>query len=201
MKTKTSTLLLTALAAAFQAASLAGAATDPDRSVDQQLFGGTPLEIRTVQACDLSVTAGWRGSFPDYKRDSDSERCVYNPPPGWVLLDYSIVRKSDNNGSYKVDVLAAGLDLMSVEEVRRAYDSMTHKQANFGQYGGQRKLEERANEHERMVLQYQTNKNTLIAKVKAKGHGDKFDRKRGWMKLRGQARILFLGTGGTEPQS
>jgi hypothetical protein len=180
------------LGAAGSPAEDAGETEEPSLAVetDELLFGCVPLQERWVNACDVGVTASWDGAKPKKK----AKECVYNPPPGWVLVEHKIARNSDNNGSYSINTLAKGLQLTTLEDLRANYHTLLESEGNWMAYGGKGRIEEREEAHERLLRQYQTNKNTLVVKVSAKAHGDLLNRKRGWMKLRVKANLLCLGS-------
>lgn len=158
---------------------------------DVALFGCIPTKEQWVNACDVGVTASWDGTRPGSKK----KQCTYNPPPGWVLVEHRISRKSENNGSYSINTLAKGLQLISKEDLRDSYESLLDSSGSWMEvYGGKMRIEERQKAHTRLLEQYSTNENTLIVKVAAKAHGLPIDRKRGWMKLKVKARLLCIGS-------
>ena len=176
----------------IQCASLSGEDSS-QAATETELFGCRPLEERVVTACSLGVTAEWRGSFPNYRQSEKSKTCTYNPPPGWVILETKVRDKKDNNGSYSVDTLAGGLNLISTEEIDSAYEELFEKEFKYAEIGVQRKMHDRQTKHKEMLIRHSTTHNTLIAKVEASTHGNEANRKRGWMKMKVDARIVCLG--------
>lgn len=156
-------------------------------SADDQLTIGSE-EI--VRACDhLSVIASWEGCNAPEK----TATCVYNPPPGWVLVDHSVTVWSSSNGWFEASTLAGGLDLLSVQNASSAYDAAISIAAGYNNKTAVANLTSQQKSHVSQLKIYQTNKNTLSATVHAKPHGWCFDRKRGWEEVSVDARIRYLG--------
>lgn len=158
-----------------------------------------PGREEEVVACDqLSTVASWEG--PRH----NSAICTYNPPTGWVIVDHRVIVNSSNNGSREVSTLAQGLKLISESDLRAAYDQLSKVAGEYAdpqtgqnaRYSGQ--ISDRFQQHLRELRQYQTNRNTIQAVVRAAAHGSYFDRKRGWENITVHARLRCLGKPGVD---
>lgn len=149
-----------------------------------------PGRKESVIACDnLSTTA-------NYNRTTTRD-CVYNPPAGWVIVDHKVNVISSNNGSRSVSVLAGGSKFASEFDIKYAFDSLDEILGEYTDSDGNNKykgkLEERRRGMLREIRRYSASHNTLHATVSASGHGNTFDRKRGWETINVVARLRCLG--------
>ena len=142
-----------------------------------------------VQACSVRAQASWNGCSPG----SDSQRCTYNPPPGWTISSHRIQVRSQSNGSHGVDTLAANLDFMSEEELQEAYRSAIDYAGNVNNDAAAARLNEQYAYHLRDLRHYRTTHNTLVARASARAHGSCWDRKRGWSDIVVFATLKSLG--------
>lgn len=150
-------------------------------------------ESRTV-IDRLRVVAGWHGGLIP-RPETKSEEAVYNPPPGWVVVSTNTTVQSSNNGSRSVSVIGGGLNLVTESELQSAYDSAIDVAIKYGKQDIKVALEEKRKEHLKQHSSFQSNLNTVRAKVTASGHGvPNHDQKRGWEEISVTAELLYIGT-------
>jgi hypothetical protein len=147
-------------------------------------------ETMTVTAISrLAANASWSG----FSAGKDSKSAIYNPPPGWVILQTQTEVHSSNNGSRSVSVIGEDLDLVQEELLEQVYKEAI---AASGKYKDKsiagnlkKELEERRNE----VRKWKSNKNTVSALVTCAAHGSALDRKRGWEEISVIATLIYIG--------
>jgi len=143
-----------------------------------------------VVACDnLSVTAQW---------DEDGEESwVYNPPPGWVIVDHAVDLLSENNGSQSVSTLAGGSSFPSerdIESARQALNSFVTEYTTESRWNKYKfDINIKIDGMRRASRRFSASHNTIEAIVRASGSGQFWDKRRGWMKMRVRARLRCLG--------
>lgn len=137
----------------------------------------------------LGVTASWNGTNPG----RESREAIYNPAPGWVVIEHKTIIHSNSNGNHSVDTLAEGLNMVTEEDIGHVYNSAIDMLAKYDAEGLAAKLKEEMSERVKEVRRYSTNKNTIKANVSAQAHGSMFDRKRGWIDLSVEARLRYIG--------
>ena len=67
----------------------------------------------------LRAQASWNGCSAGYDRQS----AVWNPPPGWVVIETDLEVHSRSNGTHAVSTLAEGLELVRSDHLEDQYDS------------------------------------------------------------------------------
>lgn len=146
-----------------------------------------------VVACaHLSVLATWEGC----RKPEKSNRCVYNPPPGWAIVEHQVEELSGNNGWSSVNTIAGGSEFISETDLVAAYDQAIELAVRSGKRDVEARIRQRYDQHLSDYRRYRATNNTLEAIVTAKPHGwCPFDKKRGWMSIRVKARLRYLGTG------
>lgn len=149
-------------------------------------------EKRVVAISRLSVTASWSG----LTAGSEESDAIYNPPPGWVVLEATTEIHDSNNGSREVSVVAGGLDLVTEEGIDQVYDNASNYAAQQDNDELKAKIEEKRGYHRQQLRRYKSNANTIIAQVRATAHGSFIDRKRGWEDISVHARLVYLGDSG-----
>lgn len=142
-----------------------------------------------VQACTVRAQASWNGCSPG----SDSQRCTYNPPPGWTISSHRVRVRSQSNGSHGVDTLAANLEFMSEEELQEAYRTAIDYAGNINNDAAAARLNQQYAYHLRDLRHYRTTHNTLVVRASARAHGSCWDRKRGWSDIVVFATLKSLG--------
>lgn len=152
--------------------------------------GTSPGVIQQVQGAHVSGQANWTGWC-----DSNSYRdtALYNPPPGWVVLDSRLVVTNNNNGSATMSVVAAGLNFASEKVINEAYRAEMKAAAS----DGKRKLSARLNEarkrHLQELISVKTNRNTVSVSGSASSHGSCVDRKGGSIDAYALMTIKYIG--------
>jgi hypothetical protein len=175
------------------AAPVAGcAATLEDETVssgtsDSALSSGEEQVIEAVS--HLRTQASWSGC----NDRETSEQSVFNPAPGWVIVENHVVVHSSNNGSRSVSTLAGGLNFVSEIDAQRVYDEAIKLAAEKGDTKVKADLEYKSSEHLQELRKFQTTHNTIVARVSAKAHGSCADRKRVWEEISVFARVRYLG--------
>ena len=102
------------------------------------------FELQEITAIShLRVTASWSGT----SARSESQNAVYNPPPGWVIIETETIKHSSNNGSRSVSTLAGGLNLVSKEILDSVYDSAIDFAYKQGDTNIEAKLKEKQEQH------------------------------------------------------
>ncbi len=150
-----------------------------------------------VTACDkLRVIAPWVGVSAPTRQ----ETCVYNPPPGWVILEHKVTVHSSNNGSRSVQTLAGGSRLLTESALKQAYDAVIDLAMSADNHDAASKLREQYAQHSYERNLYEASDNTLVAKVSAKPHGWFLDRKRGWEEISVRVRLRYVGAPGWQEQ-
>ena len=142
----------------------------------------------------LRVIANWSG----LSARSESATAVYNPPPGFVVIDAQTIVHSSNNGGREVSVLAGGLNLIVETELDEVYDSAIAFAGSLNDDQLKGRLEEKKKRHVDELRRYQSSHNTVVAVVRASAHGNAFDRKRGWEEISVKAELINLGAPGKQ---
>lgn len=142
----------------------------------------------------LRAQASWDGTTPG----SDRVTAIYNPPPGWVIVESRTITHSSSNGGGSVSVLAGGLNLVIETEIGEAYQMAIDAAASQNDAAVMARLEEKRSQHLLELRRWRTNMNTLQAEAHARAHGSTIDRKRGWHEITVDARILRIGSSALE---
>jgi hypothetical protein len=147
-----------------------------------------PLGERTrVLACThLEVTAQW---------DEDIEGdCLYNPPPGYAIIDAETDEYSANNGSSSVSVIA-GDSTFATEgtyENARSFALSIAAQKGQDKYNGT--IDQAITNYSSSARSFNSSHNAVYARVSASGSGEFFDRRRGWEKINVYANLMCVGS-------
>jgi hypothetical protein len=145
-----------------------------------------PRHEEWVIACsNLSTTAQWN-------EDSENE-CLYNPPPGFVIVEAVQDVLSSNNGSSEVDVVAAGSEFATERDFESARSALLQMSGKFEGKDYSALIDSRVNAAKRSSVQFRSTNNAVHATVSASGSGNWWDRKRGWQAINVRARLRCLG--------
>lgn len=151
-------------------------------------------EVQTVTAIShLRANASWDG----FTAGEDAQVAVYNPPPGWVVLETQVTVHSSNNGSRSVSTLAGGLNLVTESIIESVYKDAIEAAGKYKDKSIEGKLKSERDERKKEVRSFSTNKNSIVARAQAKAHGSFIDKKRGWEEISVAAKLFYIG----EPSS
>lgn len=155
-------------------------------SFSQQL--GDEQNVTAIS--NLRAQASWDGC----SAGSDQNTATYNPPPGWVIVEYKTITHSQSNGSSSVSVIEQDLNFVTKTKWSTSYDELIDMAASRNNDELKAKLQQKKSEYENFYHSVQSNKNTIYAKVKAKAHGSCLDRKRGWSEISVTTKLRYVGT-------
>lgn len=147
-------------------------------------------EMTSVTAIShLSVVSSWHG----FSGGTESSSAIYNPPPGWVILDTDVVVESSNSGWQSTSTLAGGLRLATEDQFTRVYNAAITAAGKEGKKDAAGKLREELQQRVGDLHKYSTNRNTIESTVSASTQGSFLDRMRGWEQISVTARIYYIG--------
>lgn len=147
-------------------------------------------EEKTVTAIShLRANASWNGC----SRESDRQQAIYNPPSGWVIVEYNTIVHSRNNGSSSVSVIAQDLNFVFLEEWNKTFDGLMDLATKYNNDDAKFKIKQKQLEFSKYYNSIESNKNTIRAQVEAKAHGSCLDKKRGWCEISVTARLVYVG--------
>lgn len=156
-------------------------------SISAQKIG----EEREVTAIShLGANASWDGC----SAKSDENTAIYNPPPGWAIVEYNTVTHSQSNGSSSVSVIGKDINFVSLTEWTKSFDDLIDLAAKINNQEAKANLQQKKSEYEKFYTHIKSNMNTIQAIAKAKAHGTCYDRKRGWSEISVIAKLVFIGT-------
>jgi hypothetical protein len=157
----------------------------------------------TVTACHrLSTLATWEG------REENSATCVWNPLPGWGIVQHEVVVLNTNNGTVEVNTLAGGSRFASELQLQQAYDlaGRLAVQGTNPQTGQDQSFrgewESRGRQHLQELRRFEASHNTLQVIVRAWAHGNRYtDRRRGWQEVSVRVRTRCIAPPPTNQQA
>src|SRR4051794_25058576 len=77
--------------------------------------GCIPGVEQDVIACDkLTVSASWVNFNP---QTNMQQTCLYNPPPGWVIVSNAVNDIFSNNGSFSVSTIASNSSFIAKSDI------------------------------------------------------------------------------------
>lgn len=137
----------------------------------------------------LAANASWSG----FSAGEDKQVAIYNPLPGWVVLETQTIVHSSNNGSRAVSTIAGGLNLVTEDLVDRVYKEVISAAGRYKDKTISGKLQTELMDRKNEVRKWSSNKNTITAEVSCKAHGSALDRKRGWEEISVIATLVYIG--------
>lgn len=133
-----------------------------------------------VRGCRVNVIAEWK----NWDAIEQKDFCLATPPQGTILRDHEEKVISNNNGSFSVSKYTKGFDFSYEKNVKDAFETAIE----LARKNNDKQLEDRLKEEYKKTLDIiekaKTNMDTVRVEVKARPHGNIFDRKRGWMDVK-----------------
>lgn len=172
--------------------------TKNDPCIQPRLY--VPGEQATCFACRVAALAGWKDLVT---KGRDEKHCLYNPPPGWIIVDYELREKSENNGTVTVSLVGKDSRFMSLQQVNDLYNSLLDIAASYRSFNPDlansfsATLKDKYKWHYQTILQVQSSHNTLYVTAEAESHGAGpifADARRGWASADVYAVIRYVGS-------
>ncbi len=149
-----------------------------------------------IAISQLGGEANWVG-FPQCVPGSWAGDAIYQPPPGWAILQSQTIVHTNNNGGAEVSVIAGGGKFISQIDMDTAYNLVMAMAYKDGKNDVAAELKQQYDQHIKDLRMYESNKNTVHAHVSCAAHGSCVDQQGGSIRISVEANLLYIG----EPNS
>lgn len=133
---------------------------------------------RWIHGCIASETAEWDGvSTP-----TEHGNCIATVPyrEGQVMLQWRLSYQNVNNGSFQVSSFSAGQEIDFAREIKESYEKVINLALKDGDANKEANLRNEMKYALSEALKYKGSHDSVKVDVQARGHGNVFNRKRGW---------------------
>jgi len=140
----------------------------------------------------LGCEANWAG-FPQCTPGSGNGSAIYQPIPGWGILQTKVITHTSVNASQAVSVIAAGGHFISRVDIDMAYSLVIDIAYKEGKDDVALNLKQQWSKHVREVYEWESNKNTIQAVVHCEAHGDCANQMGGSINISVEADLIYIG--------
>lgn len=156
-----------------------------DTTVDITIWKEVSVRADWVAGPPFCQTGGWRTWGPN----------EFIPNSGWVIVDHEITVNPYRDAHHDFKQLEGGLHLISVEQLKKAYDAAKALAALKNDQSLVDKLEEEFTRRAHDIRNYSDkNKNKLMLKLSAKPSGDCFNQHSGSIDATVKVTLKYIGT-------